>query len=296
MLSQVPVASRAVHSSKVVAFPRSAAPVPVNLGAERLVRPARPTLVEAGRGNSRALPVLAPAAALAHDARNALTTLIMIAGLLGEPGVPAGTQQHYAADIERVAQALGSLIERLADSGRGITVASPDVSIRTGASQTVEQCAGILKAVAGPVVQVYVSAESQLPPLALGADALERVLVNLVKNAGEAMPGGGVVRVTARRALSRSAPAVLVHVSDNGPGIAPLALSRIFEPGFSSKRSRQSAAESCGLGLAIVRELVEAAGGAIEVASTRRRGTTFELRLPCLALEPKREAQRGTLP
>ncbi len=212
----------------------------------------------------------------------------MIAGLLGEPGVLAATQQHYAADIERVAQALGSLIERLAGSGRAAAVAPTKIS----ASHAVEQCAGVLKAVAGPGVQVYVSAESQLPPLVLGADALERVLVNLVKNAGEAMPGGGVVRVTARRALSSSAPAVLVHVSDNGPGIAPLALSRIFEPGFSSKR-RQSATEPCGLGLAIVRELVEAAGGAIEVASTRRRGTTFELRIPCLPSPPRREAVRG---
>ena len=80
------------------------------------------------------------------------------------------------------------------------------------------------------------------------------------------MPTGGTVTITARRALSQSAPAVLIHVSDNGPGIPSLALGRIFEPGFSSKNN----GSVCGLGLAIVRQLVEASGGEVRVASTRR--------------------------
>ena len=135
---------------------------------------------------------------------------------------------------------------------------------------------GLLRVAAGPAVSVFVSCESGLPPLAVGDDTLLRVLTNLVKNAGESMAHGGTVRVTARRALSRTAPAVLVHVADDGPGIAPLLLERIFEAGVSGKGGAGR-----GLGLAIVQQLVEAAGGKVTVASTPRRGTTFELRLPC---------------
>jgi hypothetical protein len=141
-------------------------------------------------------------------------------------------------------------------------------------------CRGVLRAVAGVGVAVHVSAESGLPAVALDDDSLERVLLQLVKNAVEAMPEGGVVHIAARRALSRSTPAVLVHVSDDGHGIPPLALEHIFKPGFTSKRNTRGWGEVCGLGLTLVRDLVQSAGGSIEVASRRRRGTTFELRIP----------------
>ncbi len=141
-------------------------------------------------------------------------------------------------------------------------------------------CRGVLRAASGSGVAVHVSAESGLPAVALDDESLERVLLQLVKNAAEAMPGGGAVHIMARRALSRSTPAVLVHISDDGHGIAALALEHIFKPGFSSRRSTRGWSESCGLGLTVVRDLVQSVGGSIEVASRRRRGTTFELRLP----------------
>ena len=141
-------------------------------------------------------------------------------------------------------------------------------------------CLGTLRATAGAGVAVHISAESGLPPLALDDRSLERVLLQLVKNASEAMPIGGAVHIVARRALSRSTPAVLIHVSDDGPGIPVLALEHIFKPGFSSRRDARGWGEPCGLGLAIVNELVRSVEGSIEVASRRRRGTTFELRIP----------------
>jgi signal transduction histidine kinase len=148
--------------------------------------------------------------------------------------------------------------------------------------QAMQRCLVSLRALAGPRVAVHVSAESGLPALALGDESLERILSHLVRNAAEAMPEGGTVRVTARRALSRTYPSVLLHISDDGSGIPAYALEHIFKPGFSSKRNMRSWHEPCGLGLSVVRDLVEGVGGAVEVASTRRRGTTFELRIPCL--------------
>ena len=217
-----------------------------------------------------------------HDARNALASLYLLTGLLREPGVLSAAHAQYAEDLDLVTRMLGGLLGAGADSASCVASAAARAAT---ADTAVKGCAQMLQAVAGARVAVFVSAENHLPPLRLDDDALARVLLNLVKNAAEAMPDGGVVRITARRALGRTDKAVLVHVSDDGPGIPAYALGRIFEPGFSSKpqRTGASAAESCGLGLAIVRELVEASGGAVKVASTRRRGTTFELRLPCCA-------------
>ncbi len=265
--------------------------------ATRLVRP---VLVQ----KPVSLPTLSPSAALAHDARNALTSLALLSGLLGEPGVLAAGHMHYAADLHSVTCLLTGLLNRFASmapdtdtaTDAGAPAGLPSDLSQPGntagesageqqpksAGEAIKHCARLLRIVAGSAVEVHISSENGLPPLAIGEEALARVLTNLVKNASEAMPGGGQVQITARRALSRTTSAVLVHVSDNGPGIPAHAIGYIFEPGFSSKRAVASVGEPCGLGLAIVRDLVESSGGAVRVASTRRRGTTFELRLPCL--------------
>ncbi len=208
----------------------------------------------------------------------------MLSGLLAEPGVLVQSRAHFAADLATVTGTLTTLVNRLTGAAGGeqqLPPASrgPQGAARKSAGDALAAGSSLLRAIAGPGVAVHVSAESGLPPLALDEESLSRVLMNLVKNAREAMPEGGVVHITARRALSRDYPAVLLHVSDNGPGIPSHALGQIFEPGWTSKRP---GGVECGLGLAIVRELVEACGGEIRVASTPRRGTTFELRLPCL--------------
>jgi len=246
-----------------------------------VVRLAQPMLVR----KAPALPALSPAAALAHDARNALMALQLLSGLLEEPGVLAPEHTYLGGDLQMIAQVLSGMVSRIERLDKSlenaVEAAQPATAI--GAGEALAQCTGLLRSVAGSGVQVFVSAESGLPPLQIKPDALARVLMNLVKNAGEAMPSGGTVCITARRALSRISPAVLIHVTDTGTGIPAHALERIFEPGFSSKLA--GSGESCGLGLAIVRELVEAAGGEVRVASKRRSGTTFELKIPCIIPE-----------
>ena len=247
---------------------------------------------------------LSPAAALGHDARNALASLRLLVSLIGEPDALNASYQQAGQDLQHVASLLERLVEQLiacqperaaaqasAKTARKVSVDAP----RTRSLNAVlESCTGLLRSVAGDSVEVYVSAEAGLPPVGLEEDDFLRILINLVLNASEAMPGGGTVRITARRALSHRKPAVLLHVSDNGPGIPRLALSRIFEPGFTSKRPGPHSSGS-GLGLTIVRELLHGVGGGVEVASTRGRGTTFELRLPCFpATRSNRPSSRHT--
>jgi signal transduction histidine kinase len=172
----------------------------------------------------------------------------------------------------------------------------------------------LLSALAGPSIALSVDVEGGALPVRLNAEDLTRVMVNLVKNASEAMPSGGSVRVGLRKRndpvgtgaeiaveanqANQGSQITLQELSltidDSGPGIPCEALERIFEAGFTTRASGSSAeAPSAGswssahrgLGLSISRSIVEAAGGRIyatnrEVPGTPGRGARFEIVLP----------------
>ncbi|HEU0301261.1 MAG TPA: HAMP domain-containing sensor histidine kinase, partial [Longimicrobium sp.] len=118
---------------------------------------------------------------------------------------------------------------------------------------------------------------SRMEPARVFADAyyLRQAVENLVRNAREAMAGQAGARLAV--SVLRDAGHAVVHIADNGPGIPPDKLDRIFQPFVSTK------GKGMGLGLAICREIVESHGGRIEVESAEGQGTTFTLRLPLAA-------------
>jgi len=103
------------------------------------------------------------------------------------------------------------------------------------------------------------------------------VLVNILQNAREAMNGHGQIDVTIRYDENDS---ILITISDNGPGIPPDKLDRIFEPFVQLESGRTRTHDGAGLGLAISRNLARAMGGDLTVQSTIGEGTTFTLSLP----------------
>ena len=110
---------------------------------------------------------------------------------------------------------------------------------------------------------------------------LAQAVFNLVQNAGEAMAArpAGTVRVTAEAATSDAgAPVVKVQVSDDGPGMSAEVVARCFEPYFSTK----GRAICTGMGLGMVRGIVDSAGGTVAVRSVPGEGTTFTLTLPAV--------------
>jgi signal transduction histidine kinase len=122
-------------------------------------------------------------------------------------------------------------------------------------------------------VELQMEVPERLPSLEGDARALNQVFLNLLKNAAEALHGrGGVVRVSARS----EGTSILVEIRDDGPGIAPELLPKLFEPFFSTKE----AGRGTGLGLSISRRVVLDHGGAIEVSSEPGEGTTFVVTLP----------------
>ncbi|HEX3865367.1 MAG TPA: ATP-binding protein, partial [Gemmatimonadaceae bacterium] len=128
---------------------------------------------------------------------------------------------------------------------------------------------------------------------------LEQVIVNLVVNARDAMPNGGVLTIETSNVLLDAArakdlavsmaplapgPHVMVAISDSGSGIAPDDMERIFEPFFTTKES----GKGTGLGLSTVHGIVEQSGGQIRVMSKLAQGTRFELYFPVAGVEDQK--------
>ncbi len=260
----------------------------------------------------RPVPVTATAAprvserdALAHDARNALASLELLSDLLAEPGVLAPEHQRYARDLKAVKETAAVLIGKitaLTEEGQlpagGVPVSNDPVFVREplrpqrpakatalepvkgiDAATMVEDCLPLLSAVAGPLVRIEVLRDRTVGVSSLTGEEMTRVLMNLVKNSSEAMPKGGDVTISVRQLRS----SVILQVKDTGPGIPAHALGQVFQAGFTSKAapSRWPASDHHGLGLAIVRNLVEEKGGSVRVSSALGKGATFEIKLPC---------------
>jgi signal transduction histidine kinase len=109
-------------------------------------------------------------------------------------------------------------------------------------------------------------------------EQLHLALLNLCKNASDAMPVGGTIFITARNLCARSGCCwVEIAISDDGVGMPPVVLSRMFEPYFTTKE----AGKGTGLGLAEVKRFVERSGGMIVARSVENEGTTVSMFFPC---------------
>lgn len=111
-----------------------------------------------------------------------------------------------------------------------------------------------------------------LPQVECAAQQINQVFMNLLLNAVQAIDGPGVITIRTRSEQDR----VLVAITDTGHGIAPGILERIFEPGFTTKGQRVG----MGLGLLIVRQIIDRHAGRIGVESTPGQGSTFTVELP----------------
>jgi len=132
-------------------------------------------------------------------------------------------------------------------------------------------------------VQVQAHLDQNLPDVNCDGAQIEQVLLALIMNALDAMPQGGNLWLTTT--LDRDEEIVRIVVRDDGTGISPEILPRLFEPFLTTKET----GKGVGLGLAIARSILERHNGDIEVQSELGRGTTFTLTLPCDA-EPANHA------
>jgi signal transduction histidine kinase len=178
-----------------------------------------------------------------------------------------------------------------ASNGDGLR---PSVSWDLQPAEPIDNLAGelvanrnLLAALAGPLIALTVDAEGGALPVWLTGEDLTRMLVNLVKNAAEAMPAGGKIELGLYEfhAGANAAPWLVLTIEDNGPGIPCKALEKIFESGYTSRSNGPSSnggwsATHRGLGLAITRSIVEGAGGRIHAVNRTPSGARFKIELP----------------
>lgn len=120
----------------------------------------------------------------------------------------------------------------------------------------------------------------ELPPIVASAEHLERAFLNLLDNAAKFTPAGGTIRVSAEHSVHEGRGGVLVRVSDTGVGIPAGEQVRIFDRFYQVDPSARRRYGGMGLGLALVRSIVEAHRGAVWVSSEPGRGSTFFVWLP----------------
>jgi len=141
----------------------------------------------------------------------------------------------------------------------------------------------VVKSVVGNLTQQLKSAHikliprlgKELPLVGLGPIESHQIVHNVIINAIQAMPGGGIIRV---RTFLNKAGGIGIDVTDEGVGIAPDHLSKVFEPFFTTKE--RGIDKSSGLGLSIIHSIIQAAGGSVHIKSSLRKGTTVQISLP----------------
>ncbi len=204
-----------------------------------------------------------------HDLRNMLTSAQMVAERLQGSGDPRVAQA--LPRLERALDRAASLSQNVLEYGRS------------------EEPAPVLRELLlAPAVQAA-AADAGLDPLgvrlemALSVDLhvradpeqLDRILVNMFKNAREAIEGSGRETGRVRLTAEPQAHQMLIRIVDDGPGVPERMRERLFQPFSGSGRP-----DGSGLGLAIARELARAHGGDLELKETGPEGSVFELQLP----------------
>jgi signal transduction histidine kinase/ActR/RegA family two-component response regulator len=229
-------------------------------------------------------------AMLAHELRNPLAPLwnaLHVMRLAGDRG-PAIEQARAVA--ERQVQHLARLVDDLLDVSR---IAHGKIELRKEQIELTPVVASAVEA-ARPLVEARrhdLSVSLPTKPVRLEADPtrLGQILVNLLTNAAKYTEPGGRIGLTAER----DGDELVVRVRDNGVGIAPDMLARVFEPFVQLERSQDSSQGGLGIGLALVRSLVDLHGGSIIAASLGPgQGSEFILRLPAL---PEARAEWGAV-
>jgi signal transduction histidine kinase len=235
-------------------------------------------------------------ARLGHELRTPLNAALGFAQLL-ELGDLPNEQREDIARILTAGRHMQALLDEVLDLSR---VRGGGIDLDVGPVPVLEVVQGVVDLVepladrrlVRRLVDVGGSVEQADALIAL-ADRrrLWQVLLNLVGNAVKYGREGGLVRVAVRRG---GAETVVVEVTDDGPGIDPAALHRVFRP-FDRLGQERSGVEGTGLGLAMAQALTQAMSGTLVATSMLGSGTTFTLTLPAMPAAPDEPDAAGTL-
>lgn len=250
------------------------------------------SLRAAAASSERLASVGRMAAGLAHEIRNPLVSIRTFTQLLPERHADEEFRNGFLdltlAEIDRISALVGEILSyaRPAETGG----ADADSAAATDVADCLERTCLLLRSHARSAgVALDFDAPELAHRAAIDEDKLRQVVINLVVNGIQACDGRGRVRVTAAaEMLAGGRSRIVVEVHDDGPGMEADVAARIFEPFFTTRR------EGTGLGLALVRTMLEEAGATIAVSTLPGRGTTFRIELlPDGILAPDERGARG---
>jgi two-component system, cell cycle sensor histidine kinase and response regulator CckA len=217
---------------------------------------------------------------LAHDFNNLLTAILVYSGLMA-PKVKGDAQlQRYVDEVHNSAQRASQLVAQLLTLGR--ETGEPEM---VDLHELMEENSDLLKRVLGEDIRLNLEADPNLKEVRAHPGRIQQVLLNLAINARDAMPGGGELLIHLSNQSPDDAPPssprtyVLLLVRDTGAGMDSETLANIFKPFFSTKGKD----EGTGLGLFVVRTIVEQYDGRISVESEPGKGTSFKILLPAVS-------------
>jgi PAS domain S-box-containing protein len=224
------------------------------------------------------------AGGIAHDFNNMLTVINGYSGYLMTKMKPEDPHFDKVREIRDAGDCAATVVRQLLNLSRK-EAPKPQLIRVADVTQKMER---MINRLLGEGIEFKAETRSGAGFVKMDPGQMEQVLLNLLVNAREAMPEGGVLTLTADRvrmeeiqeelmpAKKRTGDFIRVTVKDAGVGIDPAIKSRVFEPFFTTKKRGMNT----GLGLSIVCGIVEQAGGAISFESQVGRGTTFRVYLP----------------
>jgi signal transduction histidine kinase len=223
------------------------------------------------------------ASGIAHDFNNVLTSVYAYGEIAFDEAPADSRLKRYAQNVLTAASRGRELVEQILTYSRSQRGKREPVDVTSVVAETLELLRGSLPA------GIRLEAGTPTSPLITIGDAtqLHQVVMNLCSNAIQAMRGGGILRVmhetlelTSERALSHgtlgAGSYLRLIVEDSGSGMEEATLARIFEAFFTTKE----VGKGTGLGLSLVYAIVTDLGGAIDVKSALRKGTTITIYLP----------------
>jgi two-component system nitrogen regulation sensor histidine kinase GlnL len=224
------------------------------------------------------------AAGLAHELRNPLVSIRTFSALIEEQGSDAEFRREFRGVVERDVKRIGSIIDHVAAFAENSQVKFAPVQID-------DVISGVHDIARPEFTRANVTLAVKpafMPAVRANYGQLIQVFLNLFQNAIQAMEGRENSRIEV--AFESGLPVggkrtVRVTVSDNGPGIDLSVRERIFDPFVTTKATGEPGARrGMGLGLSIVKRIVDGHGGMIDVVSEPGRGTSFFVSLPCAEL------------
>jgi signal transduction histidine kinase len=204
---------------------------------------------------------------IVHDLRNPLAAIYGGAEIMVDSEIAPPQLKRLAGNIYRASRRIQELLQDLVNVGRGKTEGAEMCRLSEVATAARDSLAPAAEAQS---VRVTIDIPNSIE-LPLERARVERVFVNLIDNAIEAMPEGGAVRISASMSPGR----VIIEIADTGPGISPEIRDHLFQPFVSSGKKN-----GLGLGLALSRQTILDHGGDMWVESEPGRGARFFFRLP----------------